>query len=141
MLRFAGNEFYDTLCASQTTFPSAGLSDGGIMTITRPKKKKKRKTKEENKEEKEPRFSVILWNDDVHTFEYVIFMLQTLFGYPARKGLMLASEVHVNGRAIVFTSSLNEAEVKRDQILSFGPDILCADSSGPLIATLERTPE
>ena len=35
----------------------------------------------------------ILLDDDAHTFEYVIAMLQTLFGYPREKGFQMAMEV------------------------------------------------
>ena len=84
---------------------------------------------------------MILWNDDVHTFEYVIVMLHTVFGYPVEKGFQLAMEVHTRGRAVVFTSSLEQAEVKRDLILGFGPDPLLATSEGSIIATLEKVAE
>jgi len=96
----------------------------------------RRKTREKPK--KEPRFHVILWNDDVHTYEYVIIMLHTIFGYPVEKGFQLAREVDTRGRAVVFTSSLEQAELKRDQILGFGPDPLLEASQGSIIATLEK---
>jgi ATP-dependent Clp protease adaptor protein ClpS len=112
------------------TFP-----DTDLATIVRPTIQRK------TKEEKEPKYNVILWNDDVHTFEYVIIMLQSLFGFTVEAGFQLAKEVHFTGRAIVCTSSLAEAEIKRDQILAFGPDFLCEDSTGPLVATLEKAPE
>jgi len=98
----------------------------------------KNQRKKKDKTRKEPRFHVILWNDDVHTFEYVIIMLQTVFGYPVEKGFQLALEVHTRGRAIIFTSSLEQAELKRDQILGFGPDPLLAESKGSIVATLEK---
>jgi ATP-dependent Clp protease adaptor protein ClpS len=130
--KFIVQVVYFAMSAQTLTFP-----DSDTATIVRPQ----RKYKEQEQVEKEPRFSVILWNDDVHTFEYVIIMLQSLFGFSAEDGLRLAKEVHFTGRAIVFTSSLTEAEIKRDQILAFGPDIFCEDSTGPLVATLEKTPE
>jgi ATP-dependent Clp protease adaptor protein ClpS len=102
----------------------------------RPKQRNKNKNKD--KTEKEPRFHVILWNDDVHSYEYVIIMLHTIFGYPVEKGFQLAREVDTRGRAIVFTSSLEQAELKRDQILGFGPDPLLAESDCSIIATLEK---
>ena len=101
----------------------------------------KNRNKNKNKPKKDPRFHVILWNDDVHTYEYVIIMLHTVFGYPVEKGFQLAREVDTHGRAIVFTSSLEQAELKRDQILGFGPDPLLAESSGSIIATLEKVAE
>lgn len=108
----------------------AGLS----QTTVRPQRRRK------NKPEKEPRYNVVLWNDDVHTFEYVALMLRTLFGYPLEQGFQLALEVDTRGKAIVFTSSLGQAEIKKDQILAFGADPLIAESSGPLCATLEKNP-
>jgi len=98
----------------------------------------KNQHRKKDKSKKEPRFNVILWNDDVHTFEYVIIMLHTLFGYPVEKGFQLALEVHTRGKAIIFTSSLEQAELKRDQVLGFGPDPLLAASQGSIIATLEK---
>jgi ATP-dependent Clp protease adaptor protein ClpS len=101
--------------------------------------KHRRKQKDESK--KEPRFHVILWNDDVHTYEYVIIMLNAVFGYPVEKGFQLAREVDTRGRAIVFTSSLEQAELKKDLILGFGPDPLMVESTGSIIATLEKAAE
>jgi ATP-dependent Clp protease adaptor protein ClpS len=103
--------------------------------------KKKPKNKRKNKPKREPKYHVILWNDDVHTFDYVVRMLQVLFGYPQERGWQLAQEVDACGKAIVFTSSLARAEIKRDQILAFGPDPLMLESTGPLIATLEKDAE
>ena len=103
----------------------------------RPKDQNKKKSKPK----KEPRFHVILWNDDDHTYDYVIIMLHVIFGYSVEKGFQLAREVDTRGKAIVFTSSLEQAEVKRDQILRFGPDPLLQQSKGSIIATLERVAE
>ena len=110
-----------------------------IFDATDVRPKERRKTR--GKPKKEPRFHVILWNDDVHTFDYVIIMLHTLFGYPVEKGFQLAMEVHTYGKAIIFTSSLEQAELKRDQILGFGADPLIAESEGSIIATLEKAAE
>ena len=101
----------------------------------------KNRNKKKNKPQKEPRFHVILWNDEDHTYDYVILMLHIIFGYPVEKGFRLALEVDTYGKAIVFTSSLEQAEIKRDQILGFGPDPLLAQSKGSIIATLEKVAE
>ena len=109
-----------------------GVSEAVVSVNPKDSNKKK------NKPKKEPRFHVILWNDDVHTYNYVIVMLNIVFGYSVEKGFQLAKEVDTCGRAIVFTSSLEQAEIKRDQILGFGPDPLLAESKGAIIATLEK---
>jgi ATP-dependent Clp protease adaptor protein ClpS len=114
------------------------ISDASnTMVSVRPKNRRKNK----DKSKKEPRFHVILWNDDVHTYEYVIIMLHSIFGYPVEKGFQLAREVDTRGKAIVFTSSLEQAELKKDLILGFGPDPLMAESTGSIIATLEKAAE
>src|SRR5881398_31262 len=71
---------------------------------------------------KQPPYHVVLLNDDDHSFEYVIGMLQQLFGHPPEKGFKMAYEVHTKGRVIVDTTSKERAELKRDQIHAFGPD-------------------
>ena len=120
------------------SFPLFSMSVDTVAAVSvLPKYRQKKK----DKPKKEPRFHVILWNDDVHTYEYVIIMLYTIFGYPAEKGFQLAREVDTRGKAIIFTSSLEQAELKRDQVLGFGPDPLVAESRGPIVATLEKAPE
>lgn len=69
-----------------------------------------------------PPYHVLLLDDDDHTYEYVIGMLRRLFGCSAERAFVLASAVDVNGRVIVDTTSLERAELKRDQITSFGRD-------------------
>lgn len=89
------------------------------------------------KPKRQPRYHVVLWNDDDHTFEYVIAMLKQLFGHPPERGFKLAREVDRAGRAIVFTTTKEHAELKRDQIRAFGADRLLARSKGAMSATIE----
>ncbi|HYT93278.1 MAG TPA: ATP-dependent Clp protease adaptor ClpS, partial [Gemmataceae bacterium] len=91
-------------------------------SITLPTTSKKTKTKEKEKVKKQPPYHVVLLNDDDHSFEYVIGMLQRLFGHPPEKGYQMAYKVHTEGRVIVDTTSKERAELKRDQIHAFGPD-------------------
>src|SRR6267378_126973 len=72
-------------------------------TITLPKKSKRLKEKEENKVKRQPPYHVILLNDDDHSYEYVIRMLQKLFGHPPETGFKMAEEVDKTGRVIVDT--------------------------------------
>ena len=90
-------------------------------TITLPGLPKLRPA-EEVEVRRQPPYHVILLNDDDHTYEYVIVMLQQLFGHPPEKGFQLAREVDTAGRAVVLTTTKEHAELKRDQIHAFGPD-------------------
>jgi len=49
---------------------------------------------------------VILFNDDVHTFEEVIGQLIKAIGCSESKAEALAWEVHTKGKAIVYTGQL-----------------------------------
>ena len=104
-------------------------------TLTLPKEKTKEK--EEQKTKRQPPYNVILHNDDDHSFEYVIAMLQKLFGHPPEKGYLMAWEVHTQGKVIVDTTSLERAELKRDQIHAFGPDPLLPRCKGSMTAVIE----
>ena len=100
-------------------------------TTTRPREKKVQKI------EGLPPYDVILLDDDDHSFEYVVRMLKTLFGYPLEKGYRMAVEVHTTGRVVVATTNLEQAELKRDQIHAFGPDPLVPRCKGSMSATVE----
>src|SRR5436190_1965384 len=69
-----------------------------------------------------PPFNVILLDDDEHSYEYVIEMLQSVFGFPPEKGYVLAQEVDQTGRVILITTHREKAELKRDQIIGYGTD-------------------
>ena len=106
--------------------------------------KPKRKSKADPKKKpprRQPRYHVILWNDNDHTYEYVIEMMQKLFGHSREKGFLIAEEVDKQGKAICFTTALEHAELKRDQIHAYGPDKMIARCKGSMSATIEAVPE
>jgi ATP-dependent Clp protease adaptor protein ClpS len=94
-------------------------------------------TETETKTRRQPPYHVILINDDDHTYDYVIRMLKELFGYPEEKGFQLAKEVDTQGRVIVCTTSMERAELKRDQIHAFGADPLIDRCQGSMSAMIE----
>lgn len=98
-----------------------------------------RKVKEEREEKvkRQPPYNVILLNDDDHSYGYVIRMLKQLFGHPEEKGFLLAREVDTSGRVIVATTTMELAELKRDQIHAFGPDPDIPRCKGSMSATIE----
>lgn len=91
----------------------------------------------EQRTKRQPPYNVVLLNDEDHTYEYVIEMLKALFGHPIEKGYQLAKIVDTKGRAIVCTTSLERAELKRDQIHAFGPDPRIPRCKGAMTAELE----
>ena len=108
-------------------------SDTVTVVTTRPKPK----TRPDKRQRRQPPYHVVLLNDDDHSYEYVIEMLQSLFGHPPWKGFMLAREVDTSGRVIVDTTSKERAELKRDQIHAFGPDSRLPRCKGSMSAFIE----
>lgn len=86
---------------------------------------------------RQPRYHVILWNDEHHSYEYVIAMLAKLFGHPIERGFQIAREVDTRGKAVVLTTTREHAELKRDQIHAYGPDRAIAGCSGAMSASIE----
>lgn len=97
--------------------------------------------KNDDRPKQQPRYHVVLWNDEDHSYDYVIQMLGDLFGLPKQKGFELAKEVDSSGKAICLTTTMEHAELKRDQIKAYGRDKLIARCQGSMSATIEPAPE
>lgn len=107
------------------------------VVTTRRAAKRDTRREEAQRPKKQPRYHVLLWDDSEHTYDYVIAMLQQLFGHPFEKAYELAKQVDTQGRAICLTTTLEHAELKRDQIHSFGKDPLATKCSGSMSSTIE----
>jgi ATP-dependent Clp protease adaptor protein ClpS len=94
-------------------------------------------TREHQRVKRLPPYHVVLHNDDDHSYDYVIRMLQELFNHPPEKGFLLADEVHKRGRVIVCTTSKERAELKQEQIHAYGPDPLIERCQGSMTSSIE----
>lgn len=101
----------------------------GSQTTIAPARQQERK--------QQPRYHIILQDDNDHTYEYVIGMLGKLFGMPPEKAFQLALQVDTTGEVIVDTTTLEHAELKRDQIHGFGRDWRIPRCQGSMTARLE----
>ena len=70
----------------------------------------------------QPRYHVLLWNDDDHTFTYVVQMMRSMFGHTLQRALQICEQVDTEGSAVCLTTSQEHAELKRDQIHAYGRD-------------------
>ena len=113
------------------------MNQGAAAAQALPGSKRSRRVREHRRPKRQPRYSVILWNDDDHTYAYVIAMIMELFGYPAEKGFQIARAVDGEGRAVVITTTREHAELKRDQIHAFGKDGMIEKCAGSMWATIE----
>ncbi len=84
-----------------------------------------------------PPYNVVLLNDDDHTYDYVIEMLSSVFGYNPTKGFSMAHQLNPQGRVIVLTTHKEHAELKRDQIHAFGRDWRLERCAGAMSAIIE----
>src|SRR5215203_6137526 len=65
-----------------------------------------------------PQWKVILHNDDVTTFEFVIELLISLFRKRHDEAVLLTHEVHNRGSALVTVTTFEHAELYVDQVKS-----------------------
>ena len=85
----------------------------------------------------EPRYHLVLLDDDDHTYAYVIEMLQKVFGHAEQQAYKMAKEVDETGRVIVLTTHKERAELKRDQIVGYGADPRLEASRASMRAVIE----
>lgn len=106
-----------------------------------PKVSTKPREGETTKTRRIPPYNLILHNDDHHTFEFVIDVLQKALGYNQQRATLLTREAHTSGRAVVWTGTREVAELKLEQMQSFH-EIRETDNAklGPLTCTIEPAP-
>ena len=113
----------------RTTLPEQHSTTTVVSTTTR-----ERKTDHQRK--RQPRYHVILWNDDDHTYQYVIQMMRRLFGHSAGQGFQIASVVDTRGRAICLTTTREHAELKlRLMKACFDASVFTMDPSPPRLGS------
>lgn len=110
------------------------------VEVAEPAVTPKDEARQKKKPRRQPRYQVVLWNDDDHTYAYVIVMLMEIFGYQTEKGFQLAKEVDTAGRAILLTTTKEHAELKRDQVHAFGKDHAIKACKGSMWCTIEPVP-
>ncbi len=84
-----------------------------------------------------PLYRVVLLDDDDHTYDYVIEMLQKVFVFTMQEAYKHAVEVDTRGRTVLITCELAQAEFARDQVQSYGPDWRLDRSRGSMSALVE----
>ena len=84
-----------------------------------------------------PLYRVVLLDDNDHTYDYVIEMLQKIFIFSLDQAYRHAEEVDRAGRTVLITCELREAEFARDQVQAYGPDWRLPRSKGSMRAIIE----
>jgi ATP-dependent Clp protease adaptor protein ClpS len=105
-----------------------------VIVTARPKER------EQTRSRRLPPYHVILENDDYHSFEFVVQVLQKALGYAQERAFQLTDQAHTSGRAIVWTGAKEVAELKAEQIRTFHEIRADNQSLGPLGCTIEPAP-
>jgi ATP-dependent Clp protease adaptor protein ClpS len=84
-----------------------------------------------------PLYRVVLLDDNDHTYDYVIEMLQKIFIFTLDQAYRHAEEVDRCGRTVLITCELPQAEFARDQIQAYGADWRLPRSKGSMSAVVE----
>lgn len=120
-------------------------SGAAVLTVeeVRPEGKRDRRTvtRTSSEPKRAQNYHVILWNDEEHSYEYVIELLMKLFGHGFEAAFKITQEVDKVGKGIAWTCHQELAELKRDQILGYGADWRMKVSTGSIRATIEPVPE
>lgn len=107
------------------------MESSAAVTLPRVREEEKTKTR------RQPPYHVILMDDNDHTYDYVIRMIEKIFGYAQERAYKLACEVDHAGRVILLTTSREHAELKQEQIHAFGVDPLIPRCKGSMSAVIE----
>ena len=98
-----------------------GDGDTGVLTETKPKTKRP------------PLYKVMLLNDDYTPMEFVVHVLERIFGLSNAQALDLMLTVHRRGVAVVGVFSYEVAETKVTQVMDFA-----RRNQHPLQCTMEK---
>jgi len=112
-------------------YPESEVEGEGTATVAPEKQEAP-----ERRANQQPRYNVLLWDSDDHTYDYVEKMLRELFGHEKEQCREIAKQVDKEGRAVVLTTTKEHAELKRDQIHAYGKDNL-EGSKGSMWSTIE----
>jgi len=108
-----------------------------LTFTTMPQTVTEKETDVRSERERAPLFNVVLLNDDDHSYDYVIEMLQKIFCVSSQQAFAHAVEVDSTGRTILITCGLEEAQFARDQIHAYGADPRIPHCRGSMSAVIE----
>ena len=96
--------------------------EGGVATQTR------------RKVARPERFKVLLYNDDFTPMEFVVEVLESVFGMERNKATRVMLEVHTKGKGICGVFSYEIAETKVAQVTG-----IAQQQQHPLLCTMEES--
>ena len=91
------------------------------------------KTESKTKLERPPLYKVLLHNDDFTTMEFVVFVLQEVFGLGTSEAVRIMLNVHQQGIGIAGVYTYEVAEMKVSKVTE-----LAQANEFPLLCTMEE---
>lgn len=86
------------------------------------------------KVEEPPLFKVLLHNDDYTTMEFVVWVLEAVFGMTEEQAIQIMLNVHVKGVGVAGVYTYEIAEMKVEKTTS-----LAREHEFPLLCTMETS--
>ena len=95
----------------------------------------------QNEPKTQPPYAVILHNDSVNGFDWVVGVMRSVIRCGPTRAFWLVLKAHVGGRGRVWSGSLEVAEFKAEQIRAAGPDPRKIEAGAkPLRISIEPLP-
>jgi ATP-dependent Clp protease adaptor protein ClpS len=85
------------------------------------------------KVDKPPLFKVLLHNDDYTTMDFVVWVLQSIFGMPEEQAIQVMLNVHVKGIGVAGIYTFEIAEMKVEKTTT-----VAREHEFPLLCTMEQ---
>ncbi len=82
-------------------------------------------------------YKVVLFNDEEHTYDYVVEMLTSVCKLSRDNAFRCAVEVDLTGRTIVYYGTQADCEKVCSQMLRFGPDHRLPQSMSSMSAEVQ----
>jgi ATP-dependent Clp protease adaptor protein ClpS len=101
-----------------------GLPGGDTQTVTR--------TRAEPRTRLPPMYKVLLHNDDYTTMEFVVHVLQSVFGHPSQAAMQIMLAIHHRGVGVAGHFPYEIAETKANKVQE-----LAREAEYPLLCTVE----
>lgn len=90
-------------------------------------------TESKEKLQRPPLYKVLLHNDDFTTMEFVVFVLETIFGHSEGNAIRIMLNVHKLGLGLAGVYTYEIAEMKVEKVTS-----LAQANEFPLLCTMEE---
>lgn len=83
---------------------------------------------------------LVLLDDDMHSYGYVVEMLGAIFGYGTEKAFALARLVDTEKRVILETAGREQCEANQQRVHAYGADPRIPLCQGSMTAIVEQAP-